>query len=206
MSILKKEYYLSDRVVDLAKNLLGKVICTSIDGELSSGIICETEAYAGVTDKGSHAYGNKRTQRTEVMFAEGGIAYVYLCYGMHSLFNIVTSVADEPHAVLIRGIIPLEGKMVMASRKSLSQLTFKHTTGPGNVTKALGIGMKHNRICLYNRELADKQDSIWLKDEGITINKNDFNAGPRIGIAYAEEDAYLPYRFVLNAQTINRFL
>lgn len=206
MSILNKEYYLSNRVVDLAENLLGKVIHTHIDGELSSGIIYETEAYAGATDKGSHAYGNKRTQRTEVMFAEGGISYVYLCYGMHSLFNIVTSVAGEPHAVLIRGIIPLEGKLVMASRKSITQLTIKHTTGPGNVTKALGIGMKHNRICLYNRDPAEKQDSIWLQDEGITINKNDFTAGPRIGIAYAEEDAYLPYRFVLNSHVIKRFI
>jgi DNA-3-methyladenine glycosylase len=106
---LNKAFYLRENVVQIAKDLLGKCLCTNFDGVITSGIITETEAYEGITDKASHAYGNRLTQRTEIMYREGGIAYVYLCYGMYSLFNVVTNNRGIPHAVLIRGIHPLEG-------------------------------------------------------------------------------------------------
>jgi DNA-3-methyladenine glycosylase len=106
---LPSEFYIRTDVVQVARDLLGKVLYTSFNHEITAGIIIETEAYAGVTDKASHAYNNRRTARTEIMYRTGGTAYVYLCYGIHSLFNIVTSVEDNPHAVLIRGIEPLHG-------------------------------------------------------------------------------------------------
>ena len=97
-------FYQSDDVVFLARSLLGKSLLTFLDGKLTGGIITETEAYAGINDKASHAYGGRKTKRTEVMYREGGVCYVYLCYGIHYLFNVVTGKKDVPHAVLIRGI------------------------------------------------------------------------------------------------------
>src|SRR5258708_4472900 len=91
---LKKAYYLQPNVVKLAKDLIGKVLVSKIDNILTSGIITETEAYNGIIDKASHAFGGRRTDRTEVMYSQGGISYVYLCYGIHNLFNIVTNVKD----------------------------------------------------------------------------------------------------------------
>lgn len=99
--ILPESFYTRKDVVKIAKELLGKVLVTHFDGVVTSGIITETEAYAGVTDKASHAYGGRRTQRTDIMFWQGGVAYVYLCYGIHHLFNVVTNKADVPHACLL---------------------------------------------------------------------------------------------------------
>src|SRR5690606_19477666 len=101
---LDRLYYQQSDVVAISRNLIGKVICTNINDEYTSGIITETEAYAGVGDKASHAYGDRRTNRTETMYMQGGYAYVYLCYGIHHLFNIVTNVEGVPNAVLLRGI------------------------------------------------------------------------------------------------------
>ena len=112
-----KTYYLTSDVVELAKDLIGKIVCTYIDGVLTSGMILETEAYAGAIDKASHAYGNKRTKRTDTMFASGGIAYVYLIYGMHHLFNVVSNKEGTPHAVLIRAIEPIDGIATMLKRR-----------------------------------------------------------------------------------------
>jgi len=190
-TVLNKKYYLSKDVVKLAKDLIGKVIHTNIDGVLTSAIITETEAYAGITDKASHAYGGRRTQRTEVMYSEGGIAYVYLCYGMHYLFNIVTNKKDIPHAVLIRGIYPLKGIETMLQRAHKNKLTKDIGKGPGKVTKLLGIDKRHNAISLLD-------NTIWLSDENINIKKNAIIVSKRIGIDYAGEDALLPYRFSVN--------
>ena len=109
MSKLSKSFYRGNDVVKISKNLLGKILFTKIENKITAGIITETEAYEGATDKASHAYANKRTKRTEIMFQNGGVAYVYLCYGIHSLFNVVTNKNGIPHAVLIRGIKPIEG-------------------------------------------------------------------------------------------------
>ncbi|MFZ4400012.1 MAG: DNA-3-methyladenine glycosylase [Bacteroidales bacterium] len=187
---LEKEYYLQADVVRIAKDLLGKSLYTNFDDVITSGIITETEAYAGITDKASHAYGNRRTQRTEIMYKEGGIAYVYLCYGMYSLFNIVTNVQDVPHAVLIRGIHPIEGLEIIKERCNQKDLQKYTLDGPGKLTKALGIHYSHTGIDLQG-------DKIWVEEGKLQINENNIIISARIGIAYAEEDAALPYRFKL---------
>ncbi len=187
---LAEEFYIQEDVVTLAKALLGKRLCTNIDGKLTSGIITETEAYAGETDKASHAYGGKRTARTEMMYARGGVAYVYLCYGIHSLFNVVTNVKNVPHAVLIRAIKPQDGIETMLDRSGKAKLRKADSVGPGKLSKLLGIHFKDSGESL----LADR---IWIEETDIMIKDSDISVSKRIGIDYAEEDAGLPYRFEL---------
>jgi len=190
---LPREFYTRNDVVLIARELLGKVIYTFVNNEITAGIIIETEAYAGITDKASHAYNNRRTARTEIMFSKGGYTYVYLCYGVHSLFNIVTSVESDPHAVLIRGIEPIFGidTMIRRSAKVLTQNS--SVNGPGKISKLLGIEVSHSGIDLCPAGTTEK--TIWLSDEGINVPAEEINTGPRIGIPYAGEDALLPYRF-----------
>ena len=195
-SILPRSFYTRPGVVDIARELLGKVLYTSINGQVSAGIITETEAYAGITDKASHAYNNRRTARTEIMFHQGGTAYVYLCYGIHSLFNIVTNVTDVPHAVLIRGIIPETNQNVMAKR---SGKTIKKNMGigPGNVSKLLGIHYSHTGLDLCSKPVkGNNGDAIWLMDEDVHVPAEEIEITSRVGVEYAGADALLPYRFI----------
>lgn len=185
---LPNEYFLNEDVVALAKDLLGKVLYTNIDGEVTAGIIVETEAYFGIKDKASHAYGGRRTNRTETMYSTGGISYVYLCYGMHHLFNVVTSVKDEPHAVLIRAVEPLVGLDLIEARRGMPVTKAAVSSGPGSAAKALGIDKSFNAKDLNGTE-------IWLEDHGINYQENEIAATPRVGIAYAQEHATLPWRF-----------
>jgi len=185
---LKEEYYLNEDVVDLAKDLLGKVLYTKIDNEITAGIIVETEAYFGIKDKASHAYGGRRTNRTETMYGTGGIAYVYLCYGMHNLFNIVSSKENDPHAVLIRGIEPLVGINIIEERRNMPHTKGAVSAGPGSAAKALGIDKTFNAKNLTGNE-------IWIEDHKIRYKAEDIAATPRVGIAYAKEHALLPWRF-----------
>ncbi len=171
----------------MAKDLIGKTLCTRINNKLTCGVITETEAYAGVTDKASHAFGGKRTNRTETMYCKGGVSYVYLCYGIHRLFNIVSNDKDIPHAILIRAIYPTKGIDEIVKRRGL-KFSKNLCVGPGKVSQALGIDLLHN-----NLSLAGKQ--IWLQDDKLKIKESDIQVGPRIGIDYAGEDAKLPYRF-----------
>ncbi|WP_431295123.1 DNA-3-methyladenine glycosylase [Pedobacter sp. P26] len=187
---LKPEYYLNEDVVGLAKDLLGKVLYTKIGNEITAGIIVETEAYFGIKDKASHAYGGRRTNRTETMYGEGGIAYVYLCYGMHHLFNVVTSVENDPHAVLIRGIEPLIGIEIIEERRNMPHTKGAISAGPGSAAKALGIDKTFNAKNLSGND-------IWIEDHGIKYNEQDIAATPRVGIAYAKEHALLPWRFFI---------
>ena len=187
---LTRSFYLRNDVVEIARDLLGKVLVTNFDGKLTTGIINETEAYAGATDKASHAYNNLRSKRTEIMYTTGGMAYVYLCYGVHSLFNVVTNKKEIPHAVLIRGIIPQDGKDIMSVRAGRNILKGKDTNGPGKLSKALGIHYSHTGIDLCG-------DLIWLEDRKVKVRKSEIKITKRIGIEYAGEDADLPYRFVL---------
>ncbi len=186
--ILPSSFYIREDVVQVAKDLLGKVIVTKIDGITASGIITETEAYAGVTDKASHAYGGKHTNRTEVMYARGGVAYVYLCYGIHHLFNVVTNVQGIPHAVLIRAIEPLKGIDTMLHRRKKATLQTQLTAGPGAMSMALGIHTSHTGLSL-------SKGIITLHDDGIDVAQ--ITATTRIGVDYAKEDALLPYRFYI---------
>ena len=183
-------YYLNSDVIFLAKDLLGKVLCTQIEGEITSGIIVETEAYFGIQDKASHAYGGRRTDRTETLYSQGGVSYVYLCYGIHHLFNIVSSVEGEPHAVLIRGIEPLTGKDIMETRRNMSATKGAISAGPGSAAKALGINRSFNKKDLGGEE-------IWLEDHGIRYTEDQIAVSPRVGVAYAQEDALLPWRFFI---------
>ncbi|WP_035652335.1 DNA-3-methyladenine glycosylase [Flavobacterium sp. ASV13] len=185
---LQYSYYLNEDVLFLAKDLLGKVLFTQIDGEITAGIIIETEAYFGIKDKASHAYGNRRTNRTEIMYSDGGVSYVYLCYGIHSMFNIVTSVKDDPHAILIRAVQPLIGAEIMEHRRNMSVTKPAISSGPGSVAKALGINLSFNKKDLGGEE-------IWIEDQNIKYNEDAIAAVPRVGIAYAEEHALLPWRF-----------
>ena len=189
---LNKSFYLRDNVVLIARELLGKYIFTNFDGQLCCGIITETEAYEGVTDKASHAFGGRRTKRTDIMFSEGGIAYVYLCYGIHSLFNVVTNVEGVPHAVLIRGIKPACGESEMLKRTGKQKIEKNFANGPGKVSKVLGIHYSHSGLSLSS-------DKIWLENSDITIRNENIICDKRVGIDYAEEDALLPYRFILKA-------
>ena len=185
---LTEDYYLGNDVVAISKNLLGKYLFTCIDGVTTGGYIVETEAYNGIVDKASHSFGNRMTPRTKTMFMQGGIAYVYLCYGIHEMFNIVTSVEGEPHAILIRAINPTDGIEAMQARRNMFVLKSTITSGPGSVAKALGISRNINAISLQS-------DTLWLEDRGLNFTDEQINIGPRIGVSYAAEDAFLPYRF-----------
>jgi DNA-3-methyladenine glycosylase len=185
---LDKEFYLREDVVKISRELLGKVLFTKIHGIVTAGIITETEAYAGATDKASHAYNNRRTKRTEIMYAEGGIAYVYLCYGIHHLFNVVTNFKDVPHAVLIRAVKPIIGIEEILKRRKQQKIQTNTAGGPGTVSQALGIDSSHTGLSLL-------EETIWIEDHQTEISKKDIITGPRVGVDYAEEDALLPYRF-----------
>lgn len=193
-----RDFYLDDDVVGISKRLLGMKIVSNTPEGICSGIITETEAYAGETDRASHAFGGRLTQRTEVMYREGGIAYVYLCYGLHSLLNVVTGPAGLPHAVLIRGIYPLEGAGIMAGRLKRSIDVRKDGLGPGKLTRLLGVGKSHNGADLRNPGL------LWIEHSGLAITENMVISGPRIGIDYAGEDAMLPYRFLADVIQVEK--
>jgi DNA-3-methyladenine glycosylase len=197
---LEKDFYLREDVVQISKDLLGKYLFTKINGKVTAGIITETEAYAGELDKASHAYNNRRTNRTEIMFAEGGVSYVYLCYGIHHLFNVVTSFRDQPHAVLVRAIQPAEGLQTILERRNLESTKEniglvlkgkkKIAGGPGTVSQALGIRTTHSGLDLT-------KNMIWIEDRNLEIKAKDIISGPRVGVDYAGADAKLPYRFIV---------
>ena len=187
MKKLESEFYTRSDVVQVAKDLLGKILVTNIKNKLTAVMITETEAYAGSTDRASHAFGNKHTNRTDAMFKNGGIAYVYLCYGLHHLFNVVTNIEGIPHAVLIRAGEPIEGISHMLDRRKKSKLEKTITNGPGSLCGALGITISHNKISL-NSSL------IWLA-EFKEIEENQIRISARVGVDYAGQDALLPYRF-----------
>ena len=192
--ILPRSFYLRHDVVQIARELLGKKLVTRIGGVVTSGIICETEAYACVTDRASHAFGGRRTVRTEIMYRKGGTAYAYLCYGIHSLFNVVTNDEDIPHAVLIRGIIPVDGTAQMLQRAGKEKMAAGFGTGPGKVSKILGIHFSHSGLDLTQPD-SHTDPAIRIEETGVTIHSDRILAGPRIGVDYAGEDALLPYRF-----------
>lgn len=185
---LPLEFYTRKDVVQISQDLLGKVLCTKIDGQVSKAIITETEAYVGINDKASHAHGGRRTKRTEPLYAQGGMAYVYLCYGIHHLFNVVTNEVNTPHAVLIRAGEPFEGIELMQRRRKRQKMDKSLLAGPGTLSQALGITTDLTGISLLDNR-------IWVEDQKNVIDPKSVITGPRVGINYAEEDAHLPYRF-----------
>lgn len=185
---LTKAFYQQPDVVALSRDLLGKRLVTQVGGVITAGTIVETEAYSGAIDRACHAYPYKRTPRTEIFFQPGGLAYVYLCYGIHHLFNIITHTADEPDAILIRAIEPIEGIEVMLGRRNMTKPEYRLTAGPGSLSKALGITTALNGVDLT-------EDTVWLEDAGIQYQEDEIIASPRVGIDYAGADALLPWRF-----------
>jgi len=190
MRKLPLSFYVREDVVAIARELLGKVLVTNWQGEKTSGRIVETEAYAGEQDRASHASKGK-TERTEVMFGAGGRAYVYLCYGVHQMFNIVTAKEGVPHAILIRAIEPLEGKDIMMERTGKHHWDESITSGPGKVGKAFGFHTSQCGINLTGEEL-------YIADDGFKVLEQDIISSPRIGVDYAGEHAEWHYRFYLN--------
>ena len=198
---LDKSFYVSGDTVKIARELLGKYLLTDIDGKgLTGGKIVETEAYLGAIDKASHGYGNKKTERNKNLYKEGGYSYVYFIYGMYYLFNVVTGKENFADAVLIRAIEPELGIDIMLERRNKKN-TKKITSGPGLLTVALGINLKHNGIpiceqnILKNKGGKDGGLEIWLEDRNINIGEDLIVSTPRIGVDYAAEHAMLPYRF-----------
>lgn len=187
MAKLELAFYEREDVLKVAKELLGKLLVTEIDGVRTAGRIVETEAYAGATDRASHAFNNRRTNRTEIMYAHGGVAYVYLCYGIHHLFNVVTHGKDVPHAVLVRALEPVEGLETMLARTGKLKVDTTLTAGPGSLSKALGITTRLTGESLLG-------STVWIEDAP-ALAQRQIAAGTRVGVAYAREDAYLPYRF-----------
>ena len=187
--ILPESFYQKDDVVAIARSLIGKGLCSFIEGKFTRGMIVETEAYDGLKDRACHSYGGKRTQRTEVMYDKGGICYIYLCYGMHHLFNIVTNKKGRADAVLIRAIHPTDGEALMLKRRSMKKIIPALTAGPARFSQAMGLSIKYNG---YN--LTEKP--IYL-DKGYSIPARKIQSAPRVGIDYAGQDAFLPWRFYL---------
>lgn len=196
---LPLSYYQNDDVVFLAKDVIGKKICTNINGQFTSAIITETEAYCGRNDKACHANNGKRTNRTEVMFQEGGKAYVYLCYGIHNLFNITTNIDGLADAILVRAVQPLEGKEIMLQRRNKTVFDKTLTSGPGVLSKALGIDRS-----LYAVSLAGP--NIWMEETSEKISNEQIVETTRIGVDYAGEDALRPWRFYLkNSEWVSKY-
>ncbi|MCB0688898.1 MAG: DNA-3-methyladenine glycosylase, partial [Saprospiraceae bacterium] len=175
--------------VALSESLLGLHLCTRIDGLYTAGKIVETEAYRAPEDKASHAYGNRRTNRTETMFKSGGHAYIYLCYGIHHLFNVVTGPADTAHAILVRALEPSDGIDVMLERRNMDRLDRRLTNGPGSLTKAMGITTHWDGVLL------DTEKNIWIEDRERRLEPEDVIRSPRVGVDYAAECALWNWRF-----------
>ena len=182
-------WYQNDDVVDVARQLLGKILCTKIGHKIVKGKIVETEAYSGNNDKACHANNQKLTKRNKVMFEAGGVAYVYLCYGIHHLFNIVTNRPGKADAVLIRAIEPLEGIDIMMNRRNMVKIEKRLTAGPGVLSKAFGISSDAYGVSLDS-------DKIWIEDAD-PVPDIDIISRPRIGVEYAKEDAKKPWRFYI---------
>ena len=190
MNKLSNSFYQRQNVLNISKDILGKLLCTKIDGEFTAGIITDIEAYRGLNDKASHAYNNKKTNRTKIMYEDGGITYVYICYGIHYLLNIITNKKNTPDAILIRGIKPVSGLKTMMDRRNNTIINKKFTSGPATVTQALGVNLNHNNTSL-------QKDLIWIEDIDKKIKKHNIISSTRIGIDYAGDDALLPYRFYI---------
>jgi len=184
---LPESFYIRRNVITIARQLLGKVLVTRIDNQVTSGIIVETEAYSD-KERGSHAF-KGRTKRNEVMFEQGGKAYIYLCYGVHEMFNVVTNDKDRADAILVRALEPLTGIETMLERVDASS-SARITSGPGKLSKAMGIDRNLNGEKLVGSK-------IWIEDHGVNLKPSDIIRNVRIGIDYAGQDALLPWRFTI---------
>ena len=196
MKKLPIHFYTRPDVVLIAKELIGKIVVTNFEGKITSGRIVETEAYIGLTDRASHSFGGKRTARNEHMYAAAGTAYVYICYGMHHLFNVVTNAKNIPDAVLIRAVEPITGIDIMLGRTGKIKLDNSLTKGPGNAAKALGISKINSGINLHQPEINIAEDEFEITKESIGVSR-------RIGVEGSGDAALKPFRFYVKG---NRFV
>ena len=196
MKKLPVQFYDRSDVITIAKELIGKIIVTKFDGIITSGRIVETEAYIGLTDKASHSFGGRRTAKNEHMYAAAGTAYVYICYGMHHLFNVVTNKKNIPDAVLIRAVEPIAGTDTMLKRTGKKIFDHTLTKGPGNTAKALGISKGHSGTNLLKHEISIIENNYELDIKLIGTSK-------RIGVESAGAAAEYPYRFYIKG---NKFV
>lgn len=182
---LKNDFYQRTDVVQIARELLGKELITCIDGQLTSGIITETEAYNGIVDRASHAFGGRFTPRTQTMYAAGGVCYVYLCYGIHHLFNVVTNIEGVPHAILIRNIKPLKGLETILQRRNKIKANKNLSTGPGTLSQAMGIKTFHNGLSL-------QENTIWMRMLGLRLNRKILMLHPVLALTMQVKMPYFP--------------
>jgi DNA-3-methyladenine glycosylase len=184
---LPREFYTRPDVLEVARDLLGKkLVVPRRNGSRVAGIIVETEAYRGPEDRASHAYGGRRTNRTETMYGIGGAAYVYFVYGMYHQFNVVSNVENIPHAILVRALEPVEGLEIMRRRRK-GRSEYELTSGPGRLCIAMGIDRRLDKADLLGNR-------VWI-EEGVSISPREIARGPRIGIDYAEQWVTKPWRF-----------
>jgi len=188
MQKVPQSYFLSEDVVHLAKDLIGKYLFVNTEEVITGGIIVETEAYKGPEDVGSHAYNHRRTNRNDIMYAAGGVVYMYICYGIHDMLNIITGPENKAHAILIRAIQPTQGLEVMRERRKVRNEDTRLCRGPGALAKALALKKVHNGISLQDNE-------IWIEDRGLKFSETELVAGPRIGLNIAEPYKSIPWRF-----------
>ena len=191
---LEKEFYSQDAVT-VAKKLVGKLLVRKLAGREIVCRIVETEAYVGPEDKGSHAYQNKKTERTKILFKSGGYAYVYLIYGMHSCFNVVTNKKGKPESVFIRAVEPLIGLETIKENRDIGSKKIEElTNGPGKLSQALAINKELNG---YNLVSGDK---IYIKEDE---EKTGYEvvSSPRINIDYAEEYKEKLWRFYIEGNS-----
>lgn len=193
-NILPESFYANPDVVDVSRQLIGKRLCTFFDGNFTSGIITETEAYCGRNDKACHANNGLRTERTEVMYGKPGHAYIYLCYGIHHLFNVVTNREGLADAVLIRSVKPSEGTDIIQERRNYRPQK-ELTNGPGKLSQALGLHTQFSGSDLYSMP-------IWIEDTGFSFSE--INTSQRIGVEYAGEDAKRPWRFFVEPDALQQ--
>jgi DNA-3-methyladenine glycosylase len=187
--ILQRDFYTRADTLRVARELLGKrLVVPAPSGARVSGRVVEVEAYLGVEDRAAHSYGGRRTRRTETMYAAGGTAYVFFVYGMHHQFNVVTGPPGQPHAVLVRAVEPEEGRELMRARRPVSKER-ELTSGPGKLCRALGLDLG------FDGEDLTEGGRVWLEETGVRLKPAQIASGPRIGVAYAAEDALKPWRF-----------
>ncbi len=187
---LERDFYVSDDTVNIARDLLGKLLVMPDEhGKRVSGMIVETEAYLGITDRAAHSYGGRRTRRTEATYALGGHTYVFLVYGMYHQLNVVTGPINHPHVVLIRALEPVEGIEIMRERRG--PMKDKNlTSGPGKLCISMAVDRSLNGDDLLGGR-------IWI-EKYRAVDHKEIDFGRRIGIDYAGEDAYKPWRFWLD--------
>jgi DNA-3-methyladenine glycosylase len=186
---LERDFYTRADTLRVARELLGKrLVVPAASGVRVSGRVVEVEAYLGAEDRAAHSFGGRRTRRTETMFSVGGTAYVFFVYGMHHQFNVVTGPEGQPHALLVRAVEPEEGIELMWERRPVSKER-ELTSGPGKLCRALGIDLS------FDGEDLTAGRRVWLEETGIEFKSDEIATGPRIGVAYAAEDALKPWRF-----------